>query len=206
MIQVENLRVNYGTLSLFDGLSFGIESGEKIAIKGESGSGKSTLIHTLLGFVPDFTGQIFYDDLMLSETNVQVIRSMTSWVPQDLNFSVFGSIRELFYRPFELKKNKEKRPSEKEILEIFDAFELDINLLDRDIQEVSGGQKQRLALASTILLRKPYLFLDEPTSALNSEIRNKITDYLLDMENVTVIAATHDKYFMDKVDKIIDLG
>ena len=205
MIKIENLKVRYGDLELFDGLSAVIQSGEKVAVVGESGSGKSTLIHTLLGFLPDFKGEIFYDNMPLDAKHVRQIRKQTSWVPQDLSFTVFPTVRELFFAPFGFKANRKKFPSREKIRQIFRAFQLTEDLLDRHIKEISGGQKQRLLLAAAVLLEKPYLYLDEPTSALNEEIKKEVTDYILGLEGVTVIAATHDPYFIRKVDKVITL-
>ena len=205
MIKVKDLYVRFGKLELFNGLNFQVHSGEKVAIVGESGSGKSTLIHTLLGFIPDFKGEIYYDDIPLDAKHVRHIRKGTSWVPQDLSFTVFPTVRELFFAPFGFKINRKNFPGREKIRHIFHAFQLTEDLLDRHIKEISGGQKQRLLLAAAVLLEKPYLFLDEPTSALNEEIKNKVTDYILGLEGVTLIAATHDPYFIRKVDKVITL-
>ena len=205
MIKVENLSVRFGSTVLFNGLNFQIRKGEKVVIKGESGSGKSTLLHVLLGFIPGFEGQIYIDEMELNETHIHQIRQRTSWVPQDLNFTVFPGVRELFFAPFRFKANRHLLPSSREIEHIFSAFDLDPTLLDRQIKEISGGQKQRIILAAAVLLHKPILFLDEPTSALNTEIKNRITDYLLSLSGVTLVAATHDEYFISKAGKIIEL-
>ncbi|NPA46452.1 MAG: ABC transporter ATP-binding protein [Chlorobi bacterium] len=205
MIHVQDLKVDFGSHSLFGGLSFHVKAGEKVAVKGESGSGKSTLLHTLLGFIPQFEGHIEIDGLALNPSNIHEIRRRTSWVPQDLRFTVFPTVREMFYAPFRFKNNRHLMPRPEEMERIFHAFEISEDLLDRQIKEISGGQKQRLILAAAVLLRKPVLLLDEPTSALNVEIKNKITDYLLGLEGITLMAATHDEYFISKADRIINL-
>ncbi|NPA43200.1 MAG: ATP-binding cassette domain-containing protein [Chlorobi bacterium] len=206
VIEVRDLRVHYEGLTLFGGLSFQIRKGEKVAVAGESGSGKSTLIHTLLGFVPSFEGQVRIWDMPLDALHIDRIRKLTTWTPQDLGFTVFPSVRELFFTPFRFKANRKLMPSPQQIREIFDLFELPPDILDRPVKEISGGQKQRLVLAISVLLQKPLMFLDEPTSALNTEIKQKITDFLLKSPEVTLLAATHDEYFLSRVSKVIRLA
>jgi len=205
IIEIRNLSVKFKDTELYHGLNADIFKNEKVAITGESGSGKSTLINVLLGFNPSFNGIIKIYNKELNAKNVHEIRKKTAYVPQELNFGVFPNVKKLFFRPFEFKANKHLYPTEEQIKEIFDLFELDLKLLNHSIKEISGGQKQRIVLASGILLKKPLLFLDEPTSALNTSIKNKITDYLLGLKNTTLIAATHDEYFIAKAQKIIKL-
>jgi ABC-type multidrug transport system ATPase subunit len=205
MVTVENLRVEFPRVQLFNGLSFNIQAGEKVALKGESGSGKSTLLNVLTGFIPRFSGKVMIDGLALTPVHVGEIRRRTAWVPQELGFTVFPTVRSLFYAPFAFKANRAKRPSSGDLQEIFKRFEISPSLLDREIKEISGGQKQRIILAGAVLLKKPLLLLDEPTSALNTEIKTKITDYILGLPDVTVIAATHDEYFLEKADRVIEI-
>ncbi len=202
-IEINDLYVQYKDIILFNGLNAKISKNEKVAIVGESGSGKTTLLNVLLGFYPEFKGRIIIDNKELNAINIHEIRKKTALVPQELNFNVFPSVKKVFYRPFEFKINKHLYPSEEKVKEIFEIFELDIKLLNHSIQEISGGQKQRIVLAGGVLLKKPFLFLDEPTSALNTTIKKKITDYLMQLKNTTLIAATHDEYFIKKAEKII---
>jgi len=205
IIEIKNLEVNFKDTSLYNGLSATIYKNEKVAITGESGSGKSTLLNVLLGFIPTFKGEIYIDGLELLPKNIDEIRKKTAFVPQELSFTVFPSVKELFFRPFQFKANRHLFPTKEQIKEIFDLFELDMQLLERNIKEISGGQKQRIVLAGGVLLKKPVLLLDEPTSALNTEIKNKITDYLLQLPDTTIIASTHDEYFINQAQKIIKL-
>ncbi len=205
IIEIRNLEVDFKDIRLYNGLNADIFTNEKVAVTGESGSGKSTLLNVLLGFIPSFKGNIKIDGLELTAVNIHEIRKKTALVPQELSFTVFPSVKELFYRPFQFKYNKHLKPDKKEIEKIFEIFELDPKLLNRTIKEISGGQKQRIVLASGVLLKKPILLLDEPTSALNKEIKNKITDYILQLPDTTVIAATHDEYFIKQAQKIISL-
>jgi ABC-type multidrug transport system ATPase subunit len=205
IIEIRNLSVRFKDTLLYKGLNAEIYKNEKVAIVGESGSGKSTLINVLLGFIPEFEGKIKIDNKELNPEHIDEIRKKTALVPQELSFGVFPTVKKLFYRPFEFKANRHLYPTDKQVKDIFKEFELDIKLLNHSIKEISGGQKQRIVLAAGVLLKKPILFLDEPTSALNKEIKNKITDYIFGLKDVTVVASTHDEYFIKKAQKIIQL-
>ncbi len=202
MIEVKDLSVEFNDTELYGGLSFHVPKGRKVALKGESGSGKSTLLNVLLGFIPAFHGSIFIDGTPLNGQNIRSIRAKTAYVPQNLHFTVFPTVRDIFFAPFRFKTNA--MPSDAEINDIFKIFEISTGLLDRDIKEISGGQKQRILLASAVLLKKPVMLLDEPTSALNKEIAVKIIDFLM-RQNITMLVATHDENFLSKADEIIEL-
>ncbi|MGI9526220.1 MAG: ABC transporter ATP-binding protein [Weeksellaceae bacterium] len=204
MIQVKNLTVALGGKTIIDNLSFSLDKGKKMAIIGGSGTGKTTLLNTMAGFIPNFKGTILIDNIALNPTNIATIRSQIAWLPQDTSLNV-KTVEELFYAPFNLQANKKQKPSKQEILEIFDAFELSESLLLKDSRDISGGQKQRIILASCILLHKPLLLIDEPTSALDKTIKEKVTDYVLGIKELTILAVTHDKYWMDQSDDILSL-
>ncbi len=205
MLIFKNLTFSYANHTVFSGLNFHINDGEKLAVTGASGSGKSTLLNLLPGFLPGFKGEIIVDDLILNPKHITAIRRKFAYVPQDLHFTVFPTVKELFRAPFTFAANRSKQPTKEKTDAVFDVFELDKQLLNRDIREISGGQKQRIILAIAILLDKPYLLLDEPTSALNKSIKNKITDYIFGLEGKTVLAATHDEYWMEKSGKILNI-
>jgi len=204
MIEISDITLNFKDEFVFKNFSVKINEHEKVALTGESGKGKTTLLNLICGFIPDFKGNIFVNGKHLSPENISEIRKNISWLPQDISLNL-KTVRELVFEPFEFAINKKKKPSEKEISNIFSVFELSESLLDKKTNEISGGQKQRIILASCLLLKKPLLLLDEPTSALNEEIKRKITDYILSRKDLTVIAATHDEYWMKNSDRIIEL-
>lgn len=127
-----------------------------------------------------------------------------AWLPQDTSLKL-KTTEELLYAPFEFLLNKYNIPTNLEIFEIFKEFDLSENLLTKKLKEISGGQKQRIILASCLLLKKPLLLIDEPTSALDEHIKKKVTDYILNKKDLTVIAATHDDYWIEHSDKVIHL-
>ena len=204
VIQVKNIKVVYGSQVVIENLSFEIEQGQKVAITGESGKGKSTVLNVLAGFTPFQSGEILLFDKSLDETNIAFIRQQLAWLPQETALH-FDSVREMIDAPFEFAANEANKPTQSQIQEVFENLSLPLELLDKTPATISGGQRQRILLASSMLLKKPLLITDEPTSALDEANRERITDYVLSHKELTVIASTHDKYWMEKSDKIIAL-
>ncbi len=204
IVDCKNIDVYHGNQSILKGLTFSISAGQKVAITGESGTGKSTLLNVLAGFTRISSGELFLLDKSVNEENISEIRQDMAWVPQETVLQ-FDSVHEMIYAPFQFALNKEHKPNTSKVHELFEIFGLPQDLLLKTPSTISGGQKQRIMLISSLLLQKPLLVIDEPTSALDKGNRERITDYILGIENLTVIASTHDKYWMEKSDKIIAL-
>jgi len=205
MIEIKDLNINFQEEVIYKDFSLSLNNGEKLAVTGESGRGKSTLLNLLAGFIPDFKGQVSVAGIILNSETINEIRKITAWLPQETALN-FATVHELFFAPFEFALNKENKPCKEKATDIFKKFELSEILLTKRIKEISGGQKQRIILASCLLLNKPLLLIDEPTSALDESIKKKVTDYILNKKDLTVIAATHDDYWVKNSDKIIHLG
>lgn len=205
MINIQNLNISFEHEQVFKDFSLRVKRGQKIAITGESGKGKSTLINLLCGFIPDFKGEVFIDEIVMSPKNICEIRKKFAWLPQETALNLIA-VKEMFYTPFDFSLNKAKRPSKEQISEIFSAFSLDETLLEKKVKEISGGQKQRIILASCILQKKPIMLLDEPSSTLDKRIKKRVTDYILGLKDITIIAVTHDDYWMSSSDSVLHLG
>ncbi len=204
MIKIEKISFKYKDDWLFKDFSKTIEDGKKVVITGESGAGKSTFLSFFAGFLQPQKGEIFIDDLQLNSENISEIRKKTAWLPQDFNVP-FDTVNELFISPFELKINKDFRPTDQQINDIFQKLGLEPDMLTKKINQISGGQKQRVLLASIILLKKKYIFLDEPTSALDDKSTQMLINTMFALKDTTILAATHDKLFAKNADFSINL-
>lgn len=189
-------------------ISFELPAGKKLAIVGISGSGKSTLLKTLLGFMDYCEGFITLGGIPYSKLSMDTIRKQYSYVEQ--NPYIFNtSIREnlLIADP---QANDAVVKSALDNAQISDF----INELPEGIKtslgqfgyKVSGGEKQRLAIARALVKNSPVFLLDEPTAGLDVELEKKLVDAIYSyLKNRSCIWVTHRLVCMDKMDEIIVL-
>jgi len=204
IISVKDLTIKFENNCVFSNLNLKVVKGDKVAIIGESGSGKTTLINTLCGFNTNFKGEILIKGIPLNKENTAEIRKHISWLPQELTNNIQNT-EDLFFYPFTFKANRHLYPSKNEIEKIFNEFGLSYQILQKKVQEISGGQKQRLVLASIILLKKDIIFLDEPTSALDEKNVEKVVNYLLQNKDLTIVATSHNKLWIDNSTKVLNI-
>jgi ABC-type multidrug transport system ATPase subunit len=204
LIEVVGLGKAFGDKVLFQNLNFKIDRGQKVALKGPSGAGKSTLLHILMGFMGPDEGQVFINGERLIPSSVRKIRTMFSWVPQEFPFT--GRAGEILVEPFQFEVNKKKKPGSQDLMDTLEIFGLSEDLMDKDISALSGGEKQRLILASVNLLGRDIILLDEPVASLDQKNCERVIDRFLKDPKYTVIAASHTDLWVNSCDLIIDLG
>ncbi len=204
-IILRNISKSFNGVNIISNLSLEIPAGSKVAVTGKSGAGKSTLVNMLMGFILPDNGKITLLGMDVNEENINKIRENLSWVPQELNIDV-RYVRDLLLLPFSYNKNKNNNPSEKTIINALDIFGLKEDILSKDVSDISGGEKQRIFLTSSSLLKRKICFLDEPTSGLDSDTKRKVIKYFLNECASTVVAVTHDQEWMDNSNIKIDLN
>ena len=204
-IAIKNLSFQYGEQKIIDDLSLSIKKGEKIAFVGESGSGKSTLIRILLGLLKYNQGEVRLGDMELKEICLNNLYDRVSYLSQDA--PVFdGTIKENLVF--------EKQVSEEQMLGVLREVQLSHlveNLaegLNTEIGEkgtcLSGGEKQRLALARLWFEDSELVILDEATSAMdNLTEENVMKSVMQKMKDKTVIAIAHRLNSIVGFDRII---
>jgi ATP-binding cassette subfamily F protein uup len=215
-VSVENLAKSYGIQPLFQGISFHIEEGDKIALVARNGTGKSTLLRILAGKEFADAGKVWVNkdvDVVLFEQEPQF----------DENKSVLDNI--FFHNHPVIKAIKEFEviSEENDVDKLTEAIvkmdelgawdfdakvkqilgKLNIHHLQQPVKTLSGGQRKRVALAKTLIdigfeHKHVLLIMDEPTNHLDVEMVEWLEHYL-DKENVTLLLVTHDRYFLDAV-------
>ncbi|MEG1615526.1 MAG: ATP-binding cassette domain-containing protein [Bacteroidales bacterium] len=199
MIEFQQVCFTFDGKRVVDCFSQKINTGEHVALMGESGAGKSTIMKSLMGLALPSSGRIVVDDVELTASSVQKIRSKIAWVPQEIQLP-YTYVREALTAPFELKVNQGKLFDEAKLYLLFEKVGLEKSLLDRRMQEISGGERQRVMLVLAILLDKKILLLDEPTSAIDTQTREKMIAFLKEL-SVTLFAVTHDDSFAATCDR-----
>jgi len=194
MFRLEHLTKQFSDQFVLEDFSFDIQEGEKIIVSGRSGIGKTTLFRLLLGFEQPDSGKIYFENELLTEVTVWNLRQRVAYVSQDLNIGR-GNLQAFFNETLSLKTNVEyKSSSLGELEELLNAFELPDTLLQKNIEELSGGEKQRVAIINALLLKRNIFFLDEITSALDKSLKAKVLDYFLLNPAFTVLSISHDNY------------
>ena len=201
LLQVSGLTKDYTTrfggvkVRALKGLDFAVEEGEFIAIMGESGSGKTTLLNILASLDKPTEGTVLLDG-----KNVQSIpdkalsafrRDNLGFVFQDFNLLDTFSLRDNIYLPLVLAKAP-YRDMEKRIVPIAEALSIS-ELLEKFPYEVSGGQKQRAAVARALITEPRIILADEPTGALDSHSADALMQIFrrINQAGQTVLMVTH---------------
>ena len=198
MIKLSNITLNFGQNTVFDNLSVDIELGSKCCISGPSGKGKSSVLKIIQGFLIPQSGDVYVNQLKLSDKTISSIRELISWVPQNIDLPV-ESGEELS------RLLKMSRKDEEKILENIEKVGLDKSFYTRSFKEISGGQKQRIVLSVCTARQKPILMLDEPTSSLDEGSVDLVVEMINSLSDVTVLSTSHNENWIRKATKVIKL-
>jgi len=183
--------------------SFSLLPGEKAALSGKSGSGKSSVLKALLGLLPISKGMIYFDGQALTPVVAQTIRSCTAYIGQE---PILGAdtVREVLLLPFQFKAHREHRPTDAALVEVLDRLQLPAAILEQDSNRISGGEKQRIALARGLLLGKRVYLLDEVTSALDAQSKQAVFEVFSD-PSLTILSVAHDPEWLARCGLILEL-
>lgn len=190
MIRLENLTKKFGEFTAVDNLNFEIFRGEVFGLLGKNGAGKTTTIKMLTMQLKPTSGKIFFENLNQSENELE-IKKIIGLVPQHLNFDQDLTVAEnleLHARLHHLPKLERK----KIIDELLNFVEL--KSVENDfIKKLSGGMKRRLLIVRALIHRPKILFLDEPTVALDPQVRRKIWELIQNLKSrgITIVLTTH---------------
>ena len=200
-LEVQHLQKVYTTrfggnqVTALRNVSFSVEAGEYVAIMGESGSGKTTLLNILAALDRPTAGEVYLDGKALSQVRERDLaafrRAHLGFVFQDFNLLDTFSLRDNIYLPLVLA-GRHHREMEAALTPI--AQQLGIaQLLDKYPYEVSGGQRQRAAVARALITNPQLILADEPTGALDSLAADRLLGLFgeLNAQGQTIVMVTH---------------
>ena len=190
MIELRGLTKKFGDLTAVDNLSFEIFGGEVFGLLGKNGAGKTTTIKMLTMQLTPTAGEIFFDSRPVLGNEI-FVKNLLGIVPQHLNFDqdlTVGENLELHARLHHLPKIER----EKRISELLSFVELE-RVKNSFIKELSGGMKRRLLIVRALIHRPKILFMDEPTVALDPQVRRKIWKLIRELKSrgITIVLTTH---------------
>ena len=190
MIEVFNAEKIFGSVRAVDKINFTIERGEVFGLLGKNGAGKTTTIKMLTLQLKPTAGEIFFDGQPIQGNEI-FIKELIGLVPQHLNFDQDLTVEEnleLHARLHHLKKIERRE----KISELLKFVELE-KVRRAFVRELSGGMKRRLLIIRALIHRPQILFMDEPTVALDPQVRRKIWELIkiLKARGITIVLTTH---------------
>lgn len=196
MIQFENVHIRFKGVPLLRNLTFTVGASDKILFYGKSGIGKTTIFRLLLGFEEVQEGMIYFNDHPLDAKTGWDIRQKIAYVSQDPDIGS-GNVGNMLERIFSFKTNQHIGLQKSKLQELMDFLRLPTSVLDDEYETLSGGEKQRIAILTALLLERDIFLLDEITSSLDAELKHKIIELFMQNKKWTVLAVSHDTDWLD---------
>lgn len=210
MIKAKNIKKSFGNLEVLKNIHLEIPRGKIYSVVGASGAGKTTLLQILGTLSKPDSGEIFYND-----KNVSALpeKKLAEFRNKEIGFVFqfhhllpeFTALENVCIPAF--IAGLSKRDAEKEAMKLIDYLGL-IERIHHKPSELSGGEKQRVAVARALINKPAVVLADEPSGNLDSANRNELHDLLFNLRDdfgQTFVIVTHDDQFAERSDKIIHL-
>ena len=202
IIHTEHLYKTYGDEVVLEDINIDIKKGEVIAVIGPSGCGKSTFIRTLNLLEKPTSGDIYFDDICITDKKIDVYEVLPKMGMVFQQFNLFNNMtieKNITFAPIKhnLMSEEEAKEKAKELLER-------VGLSDKGDaypSQLSGGQKQRVAIARALAMNPDIILFDEPTSALDPEMVNEVLNIMKELAKggMTMVIVTHEMGFAREV-------
>lgn len=210
MIKAVNIKKSFGALQVLKGITLEIPKGKIYSIVGASGAGKTTLLQILGTLSNPDEGELYYDGENISALNE---RKLAAFRNREIGFVFqfhhllpeFNALENICIPAYIAKRSK--KDAEKKATELIEYLGL-INRMSHKPSELSGGEKQRVAVARALINNPTVVLADEPSGNLDSATRNELHDLLFRLRDdfgQTFIIVTHDDQFADRSDQIIHI-
>lgn len=191
ILNIKNLSYEVDNTKILNGITLDIEQGDCISVVGQSGSGKSTLLKLCADLIPATGGEVVYRGGSYRDYNPLELRRKISYcvqLPHLFGETVFHNLE----FPFKIRN---KLMDKGRVVSLLERFNLDESFLDKSVNSLSGGEKQRVAIIRNFIYEPDIILLDEATAALDKENAKGIEAYIreLNQKGVTVLWITHSK-------------
>lgn len=193
MIKIEQLYKKFGHNSVLRGIDLDISEGSVLALLGPNGSGKTTLTKCILGMVFPDSGQVYFKGQSIEKQ--WEYRNQIDYLPQIANFPNNLSVQELIKMIKDLRNCEAVK--EQELIEVFKLQ----NFLNKKLNKLSGGTKQKVNLLLTFMFDSPVLILDEPTTGLDPSALIVLKKLINDAKsaNKTILITSHIMSFVEEI-------
>ena len=202
ILYTEHLKKAYGDEVVLDDINIEIKKGEVIAVIGPSGCGKSTFIRTLNLLEKPTGGNIYFDDICITDKKTKIYDVLPKMGMVFQQFNLFNNMtieKNITFAPVKHKimTEEEAKQKAKELLERVDLSDKQ----DAYPSQLSGGQKQRIAIARALAMNPDIILFDEPTSALDPEMVNEVLNIMKELARggMTMVVVTHEIGFAREV-------
>ena len=210
IVEVKNLKKQYGDNIILKDINLYINKGEVVSLIGPSGSGKSTILRCIVDLESITSGEILIEGNNLTDKNVdkkikKEILLKTGMVFQTFNLFPHLSVRNNIVKTLNLVKKIDTSEAETIAKKMLDLVGLS-DKMNSFPNELSGGQKQRVAIARALALQPDILLFDEPTSALDPELVKEVLDIIrkLKEQKITMLIVSHEMNFVREIsDRIV---
>ena len=204
ILRLENVGFQADDVTILNEISFQLRAGEFKLITGPSGCGKSTLLKIIASLLSPTSGKILFAGKDINTLAPETYRQQVSYCAQTP--ALFGdSVYDNLIFPWQIRQ---KQPDPKALVADLARFGLAKNTLEKSINELSGGEKQRVSLIRNLQFLPQVLLLDEITSALdesNKKNVNEIIHRYASEKNIAVLWVTHDSNEIAHADEVITL-
>lgn len=204
LLEVRNVSFSVDQENILNGINFSIEKGERVTVTGPSGGGKSTLLKIIASMLTPTKGSISYQGKDVADIDPIDYRKKVSYFFQ--NATLFDqTVRDNLSFPYEIR---DEEFNETKSVTMLERVKLNRAYLDKAVKDLSGGEKQRVALVRNLLYKPEIILLDEVTSSLdaeNKEIIYTILDELNEQDNMTILSVTHDEREINQADRVIQI-
>lgn len=204
MLKLKNVDVWFGNNHILKDLSCDVEPGDFIVIVGANGAGKSTFFDTIAGKIKPQNGTIILDDSDITKLNEQQRAGMITRIFQNTQLNSIGSLTVVqnlsianYSRRSARLVNGMKAMPRDEAEKIISNLGMDVSILNKPMNSLSGGQRQLIAFAMSMQCIPKILLLDEPTAALDPQAATKLLQYaskFIKQHNITTLLITHDPH------------